>query len=110
MYKIQVRVFLFFWETYKAKRHWFETNLCGVAIPPRLCIELQNGDIVVIANILVRDWRLNGIPRTTNQRVGPASSPGTTTDNDQSVLQPDDGARRGIAQQAVAANAEEGRV
>lgn len=110
MYKIKVRVFLFFWETYKAKRHWFETNLCGVAIPPRLCIELQNGDIVVIANILVRDWRLNGIPRTTNTRIGPSSTAGAAGDNAQSVLQPDDAKRREFFEQAVAANAEEGRV
>jgi hypothetical protein len=98
-YRIKVRTFLWFWETYKVKRHWFEMQLSGQAIPPRMCIETTKGDIVVIANILLRDWRLYGISSSASKRTRPTNEiSGTTSEPREPVFFADDAAGRSVSQ------------
>jgi hypothetical protein len=58
IYTIKVRVFLCFWSTFKVKKHWIETKLNNDPIPARLCIIDENDDIVIVSNILFRDWSI----------------------------------------------------
>lgn len=74
-----------FWTKYKAEKHWVEDKFNGQQIPPRLVIQLTNGDIVVIANIILRDWRIYGL-KNAIQRIRPEIHSTTTGISDAKSL------------------------
>lgn len=71
-YVIKVRKFLFFWSKYTVINHWIETSLNGVQIPPRLVmIDTNNDAMIVIANILAKDWSIYGLQNAIHKRTRP---------------------------------------